>query len=174
MEDILATCIVLSAGEMGNAGVIVEVQGLLLGMGVMVGAGVAESALSNCWEPSCSEGGQDPGVTHSNLLGVVSPGLGLKCQAWAHDRRSCISVVMLVAASWGYFTVGCIKEGGSEDVRGIKAMGASLLGFTLDRLTHRSNISWWGLLSVGSGKVNHMGSNSHIQTFGAYHLIPIL
>ena len=59
MEDTLATCIVLGVGEMGNAGLMVEVHGSLLGMGVTAGAGVAESALSDHQEASCSEGGWD-------------------------------------------------------------------------------------------------------------------
>ena len=57
MGDTLATCIVLGAGEMGNAEVIVEVRGSLLGMGITTVAGVPESVLSDHWEPSCLEGG---------------------------------------------------------------------------------------------------------------------
>ena len=85
MEDILATCIVLGAGEMVNAGVIEEVQGSLPGMGVTARAGVAESVLSDLQEPSCSEGGQDPRVSDSNLLGVVCPGAGTKVLSTPHD-----------------------------------------------------------------------------------------
>ena len=166
MEDILAACVVLGAGETGNAGVIAEVQGLLLGVGVTAGAGVPESVLSDCQEPSYLEGDQGPRVTDGDLLGVVCPGAGTKVSSMAHERSSCISAVMLVVASQGYFMVDCIKEGGSEDIRGIEAMGASLLSFMLKRLTHRSDILWWGSPSEGSGKVNCIGSNSPFRPLG--------
>ena len=152
MGDTLATCIVLGSGEMGNAGVIVEAQGLSLGLGITARAGVADSALSDHQEPSSSEGAQDPGVTDGNFLGVVCPGDGTKVLSTALDRSSHISAVMLVAASQGYFAVGCIKEGGGEDVKSNKAMSASLLGFMLERLTSRGNISWQGLPSADLGK----------------------
>ena len=166
MEDILAASIVLCAGETGDAGVIVEAQGSSPGVGVTARAGVAETVLSDHWEPSCSERDWDPQVTDGNLFGVVCPGAGTKVSSMTCDRSSCISVVMLVAASQEYFAVGCIKEGGGEDVRRIEAMGASLLGFTLERLTHRSNILWQGLLSAGSGNVNHMASHSPFRPLG--------
>ena len=102
---------------MGDIGVIVQVQGLLSDMGVTARAGVAESVLSDHWEPSCLEGGQDPRVTDGDLLGVVCPGAWTKVSNMTHDRSSCISVVMLVAVLQGYLVVGCIEEGGGEDVR---------------------------------------------------------
>ena len=74
MGDALTTCIVLGAGETGDVGVIVEVQGSLLGMRVTAGSGVAESMLSNCQEPSSSEGVQDTKVIDGDLLGVVCHG----------------------------------------------------------------------------------------------------
>ena len=98
---------------MGNAGVIVEVQGSLPGGRVITRVGVAESMLSDCQEPSSSEGGLDPRVTDGNLLGVVHPGTRSEVLSMAHDRSS---VVMLVAASQGYFMAGCVEEGGSEDM----------------------------------------------------------
>ena len=97
---------------MGNAGVIVEVQVSSLGMR----AGVAASTLSHHWEPSSSEGVWDPRVTDSDLLGLVCPGAWSEVLSTAHDRSSCRSVVMLVAASQGYFVLGCVEEGGIEDV----------------------------------------------------------
>ena len=83
-------------------------------------------------------------MTDDNLLGLVCPGAGTRVSSMAHDRSSCISVVMLVAASQGYFMVGCIEEGGGEDVKGIEAMGTLLLGFMLERSIHRNDILWWG------------------------------
>ena len=127
---------------------------------------MAESVLSDYWEPSCSEESCDSRVTDSDLLGVVCLGGGTKVLSMAHDRCSCISVVMLVAASQGYFMVGYIKEGGGEDVKWNEAKGISLLSFMLERLTHKSNVLWWGSLSVGSEKVNHMGSNSPSRPLG--------
>ena len=109
MEDTLATCIVLGAGDMGNTGLIVEAYGSLLGMGVTAGAGVAKSAISDHQKASCSERGWDPRVTDGNLLGVLCPGAGTKVLSMACDRSSCMSAVMLVAALQGYFVVGCIK-----------------------------------------------------------------
>ena len=86
---------------MGNAGVIVEVQESSLGVGVTATAGVAGSALSNCWEPSSSEGVWDPRMTDNNLLGVVCPGDGTEVLTMACDRSSHMSVVTLVAALQG-------------------------------------------------------------------------
>ena len=115
MGDTLVACITLGAGEMGNAGVMVEIQGLLPGMEVTTRAGVTESVLSDHLEPSCLEGGQDPGVTDSDLLGVVCPGAGTKVSSMVHDRRSCISAVMLVTSLQGYFSIGCVDEGSGEE-----------------------------------------------------------
>ena len=98
MGDTLTTCIVLGMGEMSDAGVIVDVQGLLLGVRVTARAGVAESMLSDHWEPSSSEGDQDPRVTDGNLLGVVCPGARSEVLSMVHDRGSCSCMVMLVAA----------------------------------------------------------------------------
>ena len=172
MGDTLTTSIVLGTGEMGNAGVVVEVQGSSPGMRVTAGAGVAESALSNHWEPSSLEGGWDPRVTDSELLGVVCPGARTEVLSAAHDKSSCSSAVMLVAASQEYFAVRCMEEDGIEDVGGTKAMGTSSLGFMLKRLTCRSNGSWVGLSRVsmfqrgGSEKMNCMGSNSPFRPSG--------
>ena len=69
MGDTLTTCIVLGAGETGNAGIIVEAQGSLLGVRVTARAVVAESMSSDCWKPSSLEGGQGPGLTDGNLFG---------------------------------------------------------------------------------------------------------
>ena len=116
MVDTLTACIVLGAGEMGDAGVIVKVQGSSLGMMVTARAGVVESMLSDHWEPSSSVGGWDPRVTDSDLLGIVCPGAWSEVSSLACDRSSCSSVVMLVAASQGYFVAGCMEEGDIEDV----------------------------------------------------------
>ena len=78
--DMLATCIVLGAGETGSTGVIVDAQGSSLGMRVTARPEVAEFMPSGCWEPSSSVWGQDPRVTDGDLLGLAL-GLGLKCQA---------------------------------------------------------------------------------------------
>ena len=99
---------------------------------------MAKSALSDCWEPSSSEGGWDPRLTDGDLLGVVCPGARSKVLSTVHDISSCSSAVLLVAALQGYFMMGCIEEVSSEDV-GAEAMGASLLSFMLERLTHRSD-----------------------------------
>ena len=112
-------CIVLGTGETDGAGVIVEVQGSLPGMRVTAGAGVAESALSYCWEPSSLEGGWDPRVTDSDLLGVVCPRASSEVLSTAHGNRSSFSsAVMLVAASQEYFVAVCMEEGGGEDMGG--------------------------------------------------------
>ena len=145
---------------------IVETQGSLQGMGATTRAGVAESDLFEQWKPSCMGGGWEPRVTDGDLFGVICSGAGTKVLITAHDRSSCISAVMVVAALQGYFVVGWIEESGGEDVRGIKAVGASLLGFTLGRSTHRSNVLQQGLLSVGSRKVNHIGPNSPFRPLG--------
>ena len=100
-------------------------------------------------------------MTDGECLGVVCPGAETKVLSMAHDRSSCISAVLLVAASQGYLMVGC-----GEDIRGIEAMGASLLGFTLEGSTCRSDILWKGLPCTGSGKINHMGSNSPFRPLG--------
>ena len=94
---------------MDDAGVIVEMQGSLLGMMVTARAGVEETALADHWAPSSLEGGWDPRVTDGNLLGVVCPGAKSEVLSTAHDRSSCSSAVMLVAASQGYFAVGCME-----------------------------------------------------------------
>ena len=105
MGDTLAACIVLGAGEMGNVGVIVEVQGSLLGVRVTAMAGVAESKLSTCWETSSMERSLDPGLTYGYLLGVVCPVARSEVLSAPCDRSSCSSAVMLVAALQGYFMV---------------------------------------------------------------------
>ena len=122
--------------------------GIIAGHEGHCGAGVAESALSDCQEPSSLEVGWDHRVTDGNLLGVVCPGARSEVLGMTCDRSSCTSAVMLVAASQGYFVVGCMEEGGIEDVGGTEAMGASSLSFTLERLTHRSNGLWVGLPRV--------------------------
>ena len=105
-------------------------------------------------------------MTDGNLLGVVCPGAWSEVSSVTQDRSSCSSAVMLVATLQGYFMVGCMEEGGIEDVEGTEAMGASSLSFTLERFTCRSDSSLAGSLmasvfqTVGSEKVNCMGSNS--------------
>ena len=105
---------------MGKAGVIVEVQGLSLGIRVTAGAGVAKPMFSDHWEPSSSEGCWDTGVTDGNLLGVVCPRARSEVLSTAHDKSSCSSAVMLVSALQGYFMAGGVEEGGIEDVRGLR------------------------------------------------------
>ena len=166
---------------MSDAGVIVEVQGSLLGMRVTAGAGVAESALSDHQESSSSEEGQDPRVAGGDLLGVVFPGARSEVSSMAFDRSSCSSAVMLVAGLAG------ILHGGMHRWRkvalrtwGTEVMGALSLDFTLERLTCRSDGLQTGMPGAsifqkgGSEKVNCMGSNPPIQAFGAYHLVPTL
>ena len=59
-------------------------------------------------------------------------------------------------------------------------MSASSVSFTLERLMHRSNSSWAGLLRVsvfqtgGSEKVSCMGSNSPFRPLRHKNLVPTL
>ena len=76
MGDTLTACILLVAGETGNAGVIVDARGSLPGMRVTAGAGVVEFMLSDCWELSSSVRGWDPRVIDGDLLGAVHTGTG--------------------------------------------------------------------------------------------------